>query len=133
MHRTTSTTDSFPNPMPPGSSSPPPTSTTGFYLLAALELLAEIGFENVAHRVAHLSRTLTARLAEKGYEVLGDHSGAVRSGITTFRGKGMNASETVNRLMEKGIVVVERNGAIRVSPHIHNNEDDLDRLLQQLP
>jgi selenocysteine lyase/cysteine desulfurase len=45
---------------------------------------------------------------------------------------GRDASELARRLMEKKIAVAARHGALRVSPHFYNNEEDLARLEEAL-
>jgi len=102
------------------------------YFLASLEVLEEIGFGRVRERVLSLTGILREGLAGKGYEVLGSPRPEERSGIVSFRRGDLDARSKVAELMEKGIVTAERDGAVRVSPHIHNNEDDLERLLDAL-
>jgi cysteine desulfurase / selenocysteine lyase len=102
------------------------------YLLASLELLREIGFQKVRDRIVALNDALRQALVEKGYRVLGAPSAGARSGITSFQRKGVDAGDTVARLAAHRIFVAERNGAIRVSPHIYNSEEDLEKLLEHL-
>jgi len=102
------------------------------YFLAALELLEEIGFERVRERVLSLTDALREGLADKGYEVLGSARPEERSGIVSFRREDLDAARKVAELMEKGIVTAERDGAVRASPHIYNNEADIQRLLDSL-
>jgi len=102
------------------------------YFLAALQLLEEIGFDRVRERILSLNDVLREGLEGKGYEVLGSGRPEERSGILSFQRGDLDAKRKVSELMEKGIVTAERDGAIRVSPHIHNNEDDIRRLLDSL-
>ncbi|MFQ5459085.1 MAG: aminotransferase class V-fold PLP-dependent enzyme, partial [Myxococcota bacterium] len=58
-----------------------------------------------------------------------------RSGILTFGpapGKE-DAAALVGRLRSAGFITVERAGAVRVSPHFYNNEEEMDRFLGTLP
>lgn len=102
------------------------------YLHASLELLNEIGFENVRLRVLALNTFLREGLERKGYAVLGSARPEKQSGILSFRRQGMDVRAKVAELSGRDIVVVERDGFIRVSPHVYNNEEDLERLLREL-
>ena len=99
------------------------------YLLASLSFLQEIGFENVRKRIGHLNAYLRTGLVQKGLQVLGSEKAEEQSGIIAFRREDLDASQETRRLASQDIVVAARDGAIRVSPHIFNNEQDLDRLL----
>ena len=43
-----------------------------------------------------------------------------------------NVDEIVRKLEKRRIIVSARGGGIRVSPHLYNNEEDIDRLAQEL-
>jgi selenocysteine lyase/cysteine desulfurase len=100
------------------------------YLLASLKLLREIGFENVMQRLRALNVYLREKLLRKGFQVLGSDRVEEQSGIVSFRREGLDATQEVRRLAGQEVIVAARDGAIRVSPHIYNNEQDLDRLLK---
>lgn len=102
------------------------------YFLASLELLQEIGFRSVRKRILSLKAYLCDGLVQKAYQIRGSVQGQDPSGIVAFFREGMSAGKEVLRLAEQNIVVQERDGAIRASPHIYNNEEDLDRLLNAL-
>jgi len=103
------------------------------YLLAAIRLLREIGLENVRNRILSLNAYLHEGLQNKGFHVRGSVEEHEQSGILSFWREGLDASEEARRLGGDGIFVAARDGAIRVSPHIYNNEEDMDRLLRALP
>ncbi|MEW6443340.1 MAG: aminotransferase class V-fold PLP-dependent enzyme [bacterium] len=102
------------------------------HLRAALELLNQIGFEKVRGRILELTSILQQGLERKGYAVAGSTRPAERSGILSFRREGLDARRKAAELAGRGIVVVERDGFVRVSPHVYNNEEDMDRLLRAL-
>jgi len=99
------------------------------YLLAAIRLLREIGLENVRKRILSLNAYLRDGLRNKGLHVRGSVEEQEQSGILSFWREDLDASEEAGRLGGKDIFVAARDGAIRVSPHIYNNEEDMDRLL----
>jgi selenocysteine lyase/cysteine desulfurase len=102
------------------------------YLLASLELLHEIGLANVVARIRHLSAYLRAGLIRKGFHVRGSEKPEEQSGIVSYWRDDLDPAQESRRLASQDIVVAARDGAVRVSPHIFNNEEDLDRLLDSL-
>jgi selenocysteine lyase/cysteine desulfurase len=102
------------------------------YLLAAIRLLREIGLEEVRKRILSLNNYLRDGLKSKGLHVRGSERQEEQSGILSFWREDMDAKEEVKRLAAQDIFVAARDGAIRVSPHIFNNEEDLNRLLSSI-
>lgn len=109
-----------------------PNANDWIYLAASLGLLDEIGFEHVRRRLLALTSFLREELVRKGYVVAGAAAGEERSSIVSFRKEGMDAREKAAALASRNILVVERDGFIRASPHIYNDEQDLARLLEEL-
>jgi len=126
-------------------------------LAASVDLLLDVGIENIWHRVEQLTAHLAAGLKAKGWGVFSPRtSGGERSGIVSFtppadspfaRGEhpagqprvsspGANASDlnrVVAELKRDGIILAHRAGRLRASPHFHNTPHHLDRLLDALP
>lgn len=94
-------------------------------------LLLEIGIPVIEERVKSLLDPLIYELHRKGIEIASLLTPEHRSTILSFRIK--NAAQLAARLMKKKIIVSYREGLIRVSPHIFNNESDISRLLSSLP
>jgi cysteine desulfurase/selenocysteine lyase len=103
------------------------------YLLAAIRLLHEIGLENVRKRILSLNAFLRDGLRNKGLHIRGSVEEQEQSGILSFWREDLDASKEAHRLGGEDIFVAARDGAIRVSPHIYNNEEDMDRLLASVP
>lgn len=100
---------------------------------ASLEFLAGIGIDVIERRVLMLSERLGAGLLAKGCRVLGaPRNRDERSAIVTFLHPGLESEACYRRLLEAGVVTCLREGAIRVSPHVYNTEDEIDRLLDAL-
>ncbi len=102
------------------------------YFLEALTLLNEIGFSAVRERILYLAAYLKDGLRARGFQVRGSDRTEEQSGIVALTRKGFDAEGEAARLGKENIVVAARDGALRASPHIFNNEADLDRLLQAL-
>jgi len=97
---------------------------------SSVSLLLEIGIERIERHVLSLLSFLSERLGEMGIDVVGDFREEERSGILLFRME--NAGALVESLREEGIVVAEREGAVRVSPHFYNSPDDIERLVSSI-
>ena len=102
------------------------------YLLAAIRLLREIGLQNVRERILSLNTYLRQGLTNKGFHVRGSERQEEQSGILSFWREDLHVTEEARRLAAQDIFVAARDGAIRVSPHIFNNEEDLNRLLNSI-
>jgi cysteine desulfurase/selenocysteine lyase len=94
---------------------------------ASLELMFELGPENIERRTLGLAGTVRTRLREAGAEVA---DGATPIIAARFRGRDVSAMS--RRLKEQRILVSARHGFLRVSPHFYNNEADIDRLMDAL-
>jgi selenocysteine lyase/cysteine desulfurase len=98
------------------------------YFLAALEMLENIGFPQVRHRLAELSEHLCDGLRGAGCCVLSDEFSQDRSAICVFENPGVSTPEILNRFQAAGVVAAERLGRVRLSPHIYNSFEQLDRV-----
>lgn len=107
-------------------------------LNAAIELLQEVGVENVGRELARKRAWLVPALEAKGYTVL--HAAASLenvSGITTFS-KADADLPTLHKRLEQAQIITslrsDRSGRqyIRVSPHFYNTDSELHRLLELL-
>jgi selenocysteine lyase/cysteine desulfurase len=107
-------------------------------LTAAMELLLEVGVENIATELLRKRALLVRELREKGLTVLhSDAPEANASAIVSFYRPGLDMGETHRKLMASGVhtsLRVDRLGQkyIRVSPHFYNTDSELDRLLAGL-
>lgn len=99
-------------------------------LEAAIDLLNEAGIENIEAHLLGLTARLTKGLEASECTVLGSRNDVERSGIIAFAHPSVSAGELVQRLRRDGIVVSEREGYVRVSPHLYNTETEIDRLIE---
>lgn len=102
-----------------------------FSLGASLDLIGEIGAENIQARVLDLNRFATSRLAEDGWKVLSPlQNESSRSAETLV--KVAHPGKVVRQLLGRGVIVTEKPEGIRVATHFFNNEEDVERLLAGL-
>jgi len=95
-----------------------------------LKLLLGIGTAEIEKCVLGLTGHLIERLKEEGYGLQTAKAPENRSGIVNFLVE--DAAEKVKKLQEKGIIVSARMNGVRVSPHFYNNEEELERLIEEV-
>jgi selenocysteine lyase/cysteine desulfurase len=107
-------------------------------LLAALELILEIGVENISRELLRKRSLLDAALQAKGYSVL--HAGAppeTGSGIVSFHRDGQDPAPLHEKLSAANVVASlrvdrARRRYLRLAPHFYNTDQDLRRVLDLL-
>lgn len=103
---------------------------------ASIDLLLEVGAQEIWRRIDALTTRLCDGLADKGYRVFTPRRDPdERSGIVTFEPPAGSppAAQIAADLQERGIVIVLREGRLRASPHFYNTPEQIDRLLDALP
>lgn len=103
-----------------------------YALSASLALLLEIGFPEIEARIARTLRVLAEGLPRVGFSpVL--FGGPPRSGILAARPPaGKDARYYQKRLADENVVVSAREGFVRFSPHVGNDEAEAERVLELL-
>lgn len=102
-------------------------------LEAAIDLILELGPPRIEEHVLGLTALLVDGLSAKGYVVLSSTRDSERSGIVAFRHPALPSEEVQRRLREAGVDVAVCVGAVRASPSVHNDADDIGALLHALP
>jgi len=101
-------------------------------LAGSVELLLEVGLEQVEQRILALTRRLLEGLATRGCELFTPRDDGRRLGIVSFRHPTEPSERLFQRLLERKIIVAHRRGWIRVSPHFYNTEAQIDAVLEAL-
>jgi selenocysteine lyase/cysteine desulfurase len=105
-------------------------------LVAAMELILELGVENIARELLRKRARLVPALQAKGCTVLqADAPVENASGIVSFHRPGADLTALHQKLMDAGVVTslrADRKGQkyIRLSPHLYNTDGELDRVLE---
>ena len=102
-----------------------------FGLGAAVDLLLEVGIENIENRVLGLGDLIIREAERRGFTVQTPGAREERGGNVTFTG-AFDPVGVRDRLHTKGIMVNVRGGGLRVSPHFYNTEAELVRFFQAL-
>src|SRR6266571_2477606 len=99
---------------------------------ASLELLLEVGVDEIETRVLDLSARLAGGLAERGYELIEPwpRSRQESSGIVSFRKPGAPHQEVLRDLNAAHVVARAHRDFVRLSPHFYNTEEEVDRVIE---
>lgn len=103
-----------------------------FALGAAIDLLLEIGVQEIGERVLALTDRLVSGLERRGAVLRTPRGPGESSGIVSFRWPREEPQATAERLRAERIFVVARRGGVRASPHVYNREDEIDALVDAL-
>jgi selenocysteine lyase/cysteine desulfurase len=100
----------------------------------AVDLLLEVGTVQVEERVLALGGNLATGLKERGYELVAPWPRAARetSAIVAFRRPGSSVHQVMRDLLVAGIVAQAKDGAVLLSPHFYNTEQEVTRVLDVL-
>ncbi len=98
---------------------------------ASLQLLLDAGIDAIADRIFELTDYLCERALRTGLGVFSSREPAERSGIVSLLVPG-DPREAVRRCKAANVVVSQRGGRVRVSPHAYNTIEEVDRLVQLL-
>ena len=99
---------------------------------AALELLLALGPRRIEDRVlAHAGR-LAEGLAAAGYRLASPRGPGEMSGIVSLAHPRRNAEEVAAAAARQGVVVSARAGRVRLSPHVYNSAEDIERAVAVL-
>jgi len=107
-------------------------------LVTAMELILELGVENIARELLRKRAWLVPALQAKGYQVLHADAPAENcSGITSFFRPDSDLSALYEKLLAANIVTslrTDRKGQryIRLSPHFYNTDEELNHVLAML-
>jgi selenocysteine lyase/cysteine desulfurase len=101
---------------------------------AAVDLLLEVGPNQVERQVLSLAGRLAAGLAERGYQIVEPwpREAAEASGLVSFRRPGSTAQEVLRDLKAAGVVGRTHADFVRLSPHFYNTIEEVDHVLEVL-
>lgn len=105
----------------------------GFIALgASLQLLLDLGTEQVAATILDTTDRLADQLSNLGAVLCSPRSAAASSGILSVELPGSDPMAVRRALHDQGVAVACRAGRLRVSAHAYNNEADCARLIDTL-
>lgn len=111
-----------------------PTLPQAWTAVGGLEIINEVGVDQIRARNQELTRGLIERADDAGVEVLSPREDELRSGLVRIRipGGPAEAKRVLHELFARDVVLDSRGDALRISPHFFNDESDLDRCFAEL-
>jgi cysteine desulfurase / selenocysteine lyase len=97
---------------------------------AACELLLDLGIDQVASYVDGLVVRLVDGIDRARYRLVS--ADGVRSSLVVLEPLKQPSAEVFERLTAAGVHVAHRRGRIRLSPHLYNTPEEIDRALELL-
>ena len=103
-------------------------------LAASIDEMVEIGQDRIWEHDIELVDAVIEKATAMGLQVVSPTGKGERSAIVSLRPPvGADSSVIVRRLQDEyGILVTDRSGMIRISPHIDNNVDQIEMLFESL-
>lgn len=101
-------------------------------LLASLELLNEVGLEQVFKEVESKISYLIEQLDKNRFQILTPEAIEQRGGILTLRRLDADNDALFSHLLKHGVLCAKRAGGVRLSPHFYTPQSVLDRALTLL-
>ena len=103
-------------------------------LAASIDEITNLGIQKVWERDLELTDILIEGVLEKGLEIASPTNDEERSSIVSIKiPAGFDTGEVVRKLQDDyGILVTNRSGFLRVSPHMDNNSKEIDFFLTSL-
>lgn len=105
---------------------------SGIALGGSIEYLLGFGIDRIWEHDLHLADRLVAGIRDLGGEVISAPEDRPRGSIVNARFAGGDPEPIVNRLIAAGVIAGPRLGGVRFSPHLYNDEGDVERALVEL-
>ncbi len=99
---------------------------------AALELLSEYDQKSLSERLFSITDVLIEELQRLGADIASPKELHHRSGILAFTLPKGEPQSIKQKLFEQGVILNCRHGRLRLSPHVYNNTEDIEKLISAL-
>lgn len=100
---------------------------------ASIQYLVKSGMDRVAQYNQQLVAMIIERIDRNQFEFISPTEVNARTNLVVFTHKDPKNNPTIlNKLKDAGIFLALWKGKLRVSPHIHNTRNDIDRFLRVL-
>ena len=102
-------------------------------LESSIDLFLKLGVENIFRHILHLQDVFIDEMKDTNFVIQSSLEQKHRSNILIFSYKDGTENMKIQKAMEsKGIFIAVREGFIRLSAHLFNNEDDIYTLTKEL-
>ncbi len=105
----------------------------GIYALgASIGRFLEIGTDKIEERIMHLTSLIAEGLESRGYSISSPFNDDERSGIICFFDPEKDSGEIYRQLTETNVICSLREKTIRLSPHLYNDQKDIEKFFSAL-
>jgi len=102
-------------------------------MTSTIELFMKLGVENIFNHIKKLLDVLVLKIDKSKFRIESLTDEIHRSNILIFSANDKSLNESIQKkLEEKNIFIALREGYLRVSPHIFNNSEDIEKLTGEL-
>lgn len=102
-------------------------------LESSVELFLKLGVDNIFEHILGLLDLFISELNKSNYKIESELNPENRSGILIFSHVVKNKNEMIQKILEKkNIFIALREGFLRISPHLFNDENDIGILTNEL-
>jgi len=101
-----------------------------FVMGKAIDIVSEIGADKIENRLYELGDYLIKKITALNLEILSPIEKKRRTGMVIVKVK--DPDKVAGELFKKNIIVSARREGLRVSVHIYNNEEDIDKFAAEL-
>jgi len=107
-----------------------PSPAAVFAAAAGLDIIHRVGVDRIRERTLELTGYAISLATDAGYRVRTPLQPERRGALIAF--EVADSKKMLEELLDAGVIVDERHGALRVCPHFYSSEDDLDALFEAL-
>ncbi len=101
---------------------------------ASIDLFLDVGVDQIQVRLKTLTDRLVEGLRSKGWRVHSPRTSSEWSAIVAFGSRKHDAGQMRQHLRDEyRIIVTQRLGLLRASPHFYTTDDEIDQLVAALP
>jgi cysteine desulfurase/selenocysteine lyase len=103
-------------------------------LEASLKLLTETGVQRIQQHLETLTDHLCELLENSDYDLVSSRRAGEKSAIVCIRSSAaVTPLDLYRHLKKKDIITAPRGDRLRISPHLYNNIDEIEALVDALP
>jgi selenocysteine lyase/cysteine desulfurase len=98
--------------------------------LAGIKLVQSVGLSRIEAHIGELTAAIKEGVRRRGYTLVTPTDPNQHGALITLRAHDVNL--LVSKLKQDGIITSSRDDNLRLSPHIYNNLEDIERLMDGL-
>ena len=98
----------------------------------SIAFLNDLGVDNILTHNLELADLLMGELDALGAEIMSPTDDLQRTSIVSARIPGVNSGDIVEQLSANNVVISPRRDFFRLSPHLYNTENEIDRAVEEI-